>query len=136
MEITKNQVLEAKKILKEYKRQRNAEERAKKCALPCSALVHEYLKRKSNGLSYDSWDAESKKLYRAVKSAEQSALNYRRRKGIAEASKIRRIRWTVAMKNALQDNDTAYLKACGLTDQAIVSMQWRIAHESGKDKLK
>ena len=54
MEITKNQVLEAKKILKEYERQRNAEERAKKCALPCSALVHEYLKRKSNSLGYNA----------------------------------------------------------------------------------
>ena len=136
MEITKNQVLEAKKILKEYKRQRNAEERAKKRALPCSALVHEYLKRKSGGRSYKAWDAESQKLYRAVKSAEQSALNYRRRKGIAEDSKIRRVRWTVAMKNALQDNDTSYLKECGLTDQAIVSMRWRISHESRKENLK
>lgn len=136
MEITKDQVLEAKKILKEYERQRDAEERAKKCALPCTALVHNYLKSKSGGRSYKAWDAESQKLYRAVKSAEQSALNYRRRKGIAEASKIRRIRWNVAMKNALQDNDTAYLKACGLTDQAIVSMRWRIAHESSKENLK
>lgn len=136
MEITKNQVLEAKKILKEYKRQRNAEERAKKCALPCSALVHEYLKRKHDGRIYDDWDAEAQKLYRAVKAAEQSALNWRRRKGISEASKIHRIRWTVAMKNALQDNDTAYLKACGLTDQAISAMRWRIAHESIKENLK
>ena len=56
--------------------------------------------------------------------------------GVAEASKIRRVRWTVAMKNALQDNDTAYLKACGLTDQAIVSMSWKLAHEPRKENLK
>ena len=134
MEITREKALEAKKILKEYERQRNAKERAKKCALPCTALVYNYLK--SNGLSYDAWDAGDQKFYRAVKSAEQSALNWRRRKGISEASKIRRVRWTVAMKNALQDGDTAYLKACGLTDQAIVSMRWRIAHESRKENLK
>ena len=135
MEITKDQVLEAKKILKEYERQKKAEQRAKRCALPCSALVHEYLKRKSDGRSYDAWDSEAQKLYRAVKSAEQFALNYKRRKGIVEASKIRRIRWTVAMKNALQDNDTAYLKACGLTDKAIVAMRHRIAHEACKENL-
>lgn len=135
MEITKNQVSEAKKILKEYERQRNAEKRARQCALPCSALVHEYLKRKNDSHSYDSWDAEDQKLYRAVKVAEQSALNWRRRKGFAEASKIRRVRWTVAMKNALQDNDTAYLKACGLTDHAIYTMRYRIAHEARKENL-
>lgn len=136
MEITKDQVLEAKKILKQYEQQKKAQDRAKQYALMCSVLVHEYLKRKNDGYGYDAWDDDAKKLYRAVKSAEQSALNWRRRKGITEASKIRRIRWTVAMKNALQDNDTAYLKACGLTDQAIVSMRWRIAHESRKENLK
>ena len=136
MEITREKALEAKKILKEYERQKKAEARVKQYALPCSSLVHEYLKRNHEGCGYDAWDAESQKLYREVKSAEQSALNWRRRKGIAEASKIRRIRWTVAMKNALQDNDTAYLKACGLTDPAIVSMRWRIAHESRKENLK
>lgn len=135
MKITKNQVSEAKKILKEYERQRNAEKRARQCALPCSALVHEYFRRKYDGHSYDSWDAEDQKLYRAVKATEQSALNWRRRKGFAEASKIRRVRWTVAMKNALQDNDTAYLKACGLTDHAIVTMRYRIAHEAREENL-
>lgn len=135
MEITREKALEAKKILKEYERQRNAKKRAKQYALPCSALVHEYLKRKNDSHSYGSWDAEDQKLYRAVKSAEQSALNWRRRKGFAEASKIRRVRWTVAMKNALQDNDTAYLKACGLTDHAIVTMRYRIAHEACKENL-
>lgn len=135
MEITREKALEAKKILKEYERQKKAQARAKQYALPCSALVHEYLKRKSNGRSYDAWNAEDQKLYRAVKAAEQSALNWRRRKGFAEASKIRRIRWTVAMKNALQDNDTAYLKACGLTDNAIYTMRYRIAHEARKENL-
>lgn len=54
MEITREKALEAKKILKEYERQRNAEKRAKQYALPCSALVHEYLKRKNDGHSYGS----------------------------------------------------------------------------------
>ena len=133
--ITKTQALEARKILKEYERQRNAEKRAKRCALPCSALVYEYLKRKNDGYSYDAWDADAQKLYRAVKSAEQAALR-RRRKGIVEAgemTKIRRIRWTPQMKNALQDGDTAYLKACGLSDSAINAMKWKLAHEASKE---
>lgn len=132
MEITKKDADEAKKILKEYERQRNAEKRAKRCALPCTALVHEYLKRKNDGYGYDAWSSDEQKLYRSVKSAEQSALN-RRRKGIVDAveqPKFRRIRWTPQMKNALQDGDTAYLKACGLTDHAIYSMHWKIAHEA------
>ena len=43
--------------------------------------------RKSDGRSYDAWNAEYQKLYRAVNSVEQSALNYKRRKGIVEACK-------------------------------------------------
>ena len=132
MEITKKDAKEARKILKAYERQRNAEKRAKRCAMPCTALVHEYLKRKNDGYGYDAWDADSQKLYRAVKSAEQSALK-RRRKGIVDAvemPKFRRIRWTANMKNALQDGDTAYLKACGLTDNAISAMRWNLAHEA------
>lgn len=133
--ITKTQAFEARKILKEYERQRKAEKRAKRCALPCSALVYEYLKRKNDGYGFDAWDADAQKLYRAVKSAEQSALN-RRRKGIVEAgemTKIRRIRWTPQMKDALQDGDTAYLKACGLSDSAINAMRWKLAHEVRKE---
>lgn len=38
MTITKTQAFEARKILKQYERQRNAEKRAKRCALPCTAL--------------------------------------------------------------------------------------------------
>ena len=34
------------------------------------------------------------------------------------------------------EDDTEYIKACGLTDQPIVSMRWRIAHESIKENLK
>lgn len=132
MEITREKALEAKKILKEYERQKKAQARAKRCAMPCSALVYEYLKRKNDWYGFDAWDADAQKLYRSVKSAEQSNLNWWRRKGFAEASKIRRVRWTVAMKNALQDNDTAYLKACGLTDNAIYTMRHRISHEACK----
>lgn len=94
MEITKNDAQKARKILKEYERQRNAEKRARQRAMPCASLVHEYIKRKNNGYGYDAWDADAQKLYRAVKSAEQSALK-RRRKGIVEACempKFRRIR--------------------------------------------
>lgn len=137
MEITKKDAQDARKILKEYERQRNAEKRAKRRAMPCAALVHEYLKRKNDGYGYDAWDADAQKLYRAVKSAEQSALK-RRRKGIVEAvemPKFRRIRWTVAMKNALNDGDTAYLKACGLTDNAIIAMRWKLAHEAIKETV-
>jgi hypothetical protein len=133
MEITREKALEAKKILKEYERQKKAEARAKRCALPCSALVHDYLKRKNDGYGFDAWDADAQKLYRAVKAAEQSALNWRRRKGFAEASKIRRLRWTPAMKNALQNNDTAFLRACGLSDGAINAMRWKVAHEASKE---
>ena len=135
MEITKKDAQEARKILKEYERQRNAEKRAKRCALPCAALVHEYLKRKNDGYGYDAWDADAQKLYRSVKSAEQSALK-RRRKGIVEACEIprfRRNRWTAQMKNALQNNDVAFLKACGLTDNAIRAMRWKLAHEAIKE---
>lgn len=134
MEITREKAQEAKKLLKEYERQRTAEKRAKRCALPCAALVHEYLKRKNDGYSFDAWDADAQKLYRAVKSAEQAALR-RRRKGIVEAgemTKFRRIRWTPQMKNALQDGDTAYLKACGLSDSAISAMRWKISHTSAE----
>lgn len=135
MEITKKDAQEARKILKEYERQRDAEKRARRCALPCTALVHEFLKRKNDGYGFDAWDQDAQKLYRAVKSAEQAALK-RRRKGIVDAveqPKFRRIRWTAAMKNALQDNDLAYLKACGLTDKAIDSMRWKLAHEVCKE---
>lgn len=135
MEITKNDAQKARKILKEYERQRNAEKRAKQLALPCAALVNEYLKRKNDGYGYDAWDADDQKLYRAVKSAEQSALK-RRRKGIVEAFEIprfRRIRWTAQMKNALHDGDTEYIKACGLTDNAIRAMRWKLAHEAIKE---
>ena len=128
---------EARKILKAYERKRNAEKRARQRALPCTALVHEYIKRKNDGYGYDAWDADDQKLYRAVKSAEQSALK-RRRKGIVDAveiPKFRRIRWTAQMKNALQDGDTAYLKACGLTDKAISAMRWKLAHESIKEAV-
>ena len=45
----------------------------------------------------------------------------------------RRIRWTAQMKKALQDGDTAFLKACGLTDHAISAMKWRLAHEVRKE---
>ena len=137
MEITKNDAQEARKILKQYERQRNAEKRAKMRAMPCAALVHEYLKRKNDGYGYDDWDADAQKLYRAVKSAEQSALK-RRRKGIVEACempKFRRIRWTAQMKNALQEGDTEYLKACGLTDKAISAMRWKLAHEAIKEAV-
>lgn len=137
MEITKKDAKEARKILKAYERLRNAEKRARQRAMPCAALVHEYLKRKNDGYGYDAWDADAQKLYRAVKSAEQSALK-RRRKGIVEAvemPKFRRIRWNVAMKNALQDGDTAYLKACGLTDNAISAMRWKLAHEAIKEAV-
>lgn len=133
--ITKTQALEARKIIKEYERQRKAEKRAKRCALPCTALVYDYLKRKNDGYGYDAWDADAQKLYRSVKSAEQSALN-RRRKGIVEAGempKFRRLRWTAQMKNALQDGDLAYLKACGLSDSAINAMRWKLAHEASKE---
>lgn len=135
MEITKKDAQEARKILKEYERQRTAEKRAKRCAMPCAALVHEYLKRKNDGFGFDAWDQDAQKLYRAVKSAEQAALR-RRRKGIVEAgemTKIRRLRWTPQMKNALQDNDLAYLKACGLSDGAINAMRWKLAHEVRKE---
>lgn len=133
--ITKMQILEARKILKEYERQRNAEKRAKRCAMPCSALVHEFLKRKNDGYGFDAWDQDAQKLYRAVKSAEQAALR-RRRKGIVEAGEepmYRRHRWTAQMKNALQDGDTAFIKACGLTDHAISAMKWKLANEDGKE---
>lgn len=137
MEITKNDSQKARKILKEYERQRNAEKRARRRTLPCAALVHEYLKRKNDGYGYDAWDADAQKLYRAVKSAEQSALK-RRRKGIVDAVEIprfRRIRWTAQMKNALQDGDTEYIKACGLTDNAIRAMRWKLAHEAIKETV-
>lgn len=137
MEITKNDAQEARKILKAYERQRNAEKRARKRAMPCAALVHEYLKRKNDGYGYDAWDADAQKLYRAVKSAEQSALK-RRRKGLVDACEIprfRRIRWTAKMKNALQDGDTEYLKACGLTDNAIRAMKWKLAHETIEESV-
>lgn len=137
MEITKNDDQEARKILKQYERQRNAEKRAKRRAMPCAALVHEYLKRKNDGYGYDAWDQDAQKLYRSVKSAEQSALK-RRRKGIVDAvemPKFRRIRWTPQMKNALQDGDTAYLKACGLTDHAISAMRRKLAHEAIKEAV-
>lgn len=137
MEITKNDAKKARKILKEYERQRNAEKRARQRAMPCTALVHEYLKRKNDGYGYDAWDADAQKLYRAVKSAEQSAMK-RRRKGIVETCEIprfRRIRWTAQLKNALQDGDTAYLKACGLTDNAIRAMRWKLAHEAIKETV-
>lgn len=133
--VTKTQVFEARKILKEYERQRKAEKRTMRRALPCSALVYDYLKRKNDGYGYDAWEADAQKLYRSVKSAEQAALR-RRRKGIVEAGempKVRRIRWTPQMKNALQDGDTAYLKACGLTDKAFDSMRWKLAHEVIKE---
>ena len=135
MEITKKDAQEVRKILKEYERQRNAEKRARQRAMPCAALVHEYLKRKNDGFGYDAWDADAQKLYRAVKSAEQSALK-RRRKGIVDAvemPKFRRLRWTAKMKNALQEGDTAYLKACGLTEKAISAMRWKLAHEVLKE---
>lgn len=137
MEITKKDAQEARKILKQYERQRNAEKRARQRALPCTALVNEYLKRKNDGYGYDAWDADAQKLYRAVKSAEQSALK-RRRKGIVDAvemPKFRRIRWTDQMKNALKDGDTAYIKACGLTDNAINAMRWKLAHEAIKEAV-
>ena len=133
--ITKTQALEARKLLRHYEAQKKAESRAKRCALPCTALVHAYLKAKNDDYSYDAWDADEQKLYRSVKSAEQAALR-RRRKGIVEAgemTKIRRIRWTPQMKNALQDGDTAYLKACGLTEHAISAMKWKLAHEASKE---
>lgn len=85
--VTKTQALEARKILKQYERQRKEEKRARQCALPCTALVHAYIKRMNDGYGYDAWDADAQKLYRAVKSAEQSALN-RRRKGIVEAGEV------------------------------------------------
>lgn len=132
MEITKKEALEAKKILKAYEAQKKAQVRARQCTLPCTALVYAYLKGKNDNYGYDAWDADAQKLYRAVKSAEQSALN-RRRKGIVEAGempKFRRLHWTPAMKNALQDGDTAYLKACGLSDSAINAMRWKLAHVS------
>lgn len=137
MEITKKDAHEARKIIKEYERQRNAEKRARQRALPCAALVHEYLKRKNDGYGYDAWDADEQKLYRAVKSADQYALK-RRRKGIVEAfemPRFRRIRWTSKMKNALQDGDTEYIKACGLTDNAIRAMRWKLAHEAIKEAV-
>lgn len=130
--VTKTQVFEARKILKEYERQRNAEKRAKRFAMPCTALVYDYLKSKNDGYDFDAWDADAQKLYRAVKSAEQSALN-RRRKGIVEEPMYRRHRWTPAMKNALQNNDIAFLKACGLSEGAINAMRWKLAHEARKE---
>ena len=137
MEITKKDAQEARKILKAYERKRNAEKRARQRSLPCTALVYAYLNGKNDNYGYDAWDADAQKLYRAVKSAEQSALK-RRRKGIVDAvemPKFRRIRWTVQMKNALQDGDTEYLKACGLTDHAISSMKWKLAHEARKEAV-
>lgn len=134
MEITREKALEARKLLKAYEAQKKAEKRARHCTLPCTALVYAYLKGKNDGYGYDAWDADAQKLYRAVKSAEQSALN-RRRKGIVEAGempKFRRVRWTPAMKNALQDGDSAYLKACGLSDGAINAMRWKISHASAE----
>ena len=137
MEITKKCAQEARKILKKYERQRNAEKLARQRAMPCAALVHEYLKRNNDGYGYDAWDADAQKLYCAVKSAEQSALK-RRRNGIVEACEIprfRRIRWTAQMKNALQDGYTEYIKACGLTDNAIRAMRWKLAHEAIKESV-
>lgn len=133
--ITKTQALEARKLLRHYEAQKKAEARAKRCALPCAALVHAYLKAKNDDYGYDAWDADAQKLYRAVKSAEQAALK-RLRKGIVDAieqPKYNRHRWTPQMKNALQDGDTAYLKACGLTDHAISAMKWKITHEASKE---
>lgn len=135
MTITKTQALEARKLLRHYEAQKKAEARAKRRAMPCTALVHAYLKAKNDNYGYDAWDADAQKLYRAVKSAEQAALK-RRRKGIVEAGempKFRRLRWTPQMKNALQDGDTAYLKACGLSDSAINAMRWKLAHEARKE---
>ena len=135
MTITKTQALEARNLLRLYESQKKAEARAKRGAMPCTALVRAYLKSKNDNYGYDAWDADAQKLYRAVKSAEQVALR-RRRKGIVDAveqPKFRRLRWTPQMKNALQDGDTAYLKACGLTDKAIASMQWKITHEARKE---
>ena len=133
--ITKAQVLEARKLLRHYEAQKKAEARAKRCALPCTALVHAYLKAKNDCYGYDAWDADAQKLYRSVKSAEQAAQN-RRRKGIVDAVEepmYRRHRWTAQMKNALQDGDTAFLKACGLSGGAINAMKWKLAHEDGKE---
>ena len=135
MTITKTQTLEARKLLRHYEAQKKAEARAKRCAMPCTALVHDYLKGKNDNYGYDAWDADAQKLYRSVKSAEQSALN-RRRTGIVEAGempKFCRLRWTTLMKNALQEGDTAYLKACGLSDRAIYAMRWKLAHEVRKE---
>lgn len=135
MTITKTQALEAKKLLRHYEAQKKAEARAKRCALPCTALVHAYLKAKNDNYGYDAWDADAQKLYRSVKSAEHAALR-RRRKGIVDAVEepvYRRLRWTPQMKDALQDGDTAYLKACGLTDSAISAMKWKLAHDRKED---
>jgi len=135
MTITKTQALEARKLLRHYEAQKKAEARARQRTLPCTALVYAYLKGKNDNYGYDAWDADAQKLYRSVKSAEQAALR-RRRKGIVEAGempKVRRIRWTPQMKSALQDNDLAYLKACGLSEGAINAMRWKLAHEVHKE---
>lgn len=119
--ITKTQAMEARKLLRHYEAQKKAEARAKRCALPCTALVHAYFKSKNDEYGYDAWDADAQKLYRAVKSAEQSALK-RRRKGIVDAIEqpmYRRHRWTVAMDNALMQGDIKFLEACGVTRAAM-----------------
>ena len=135
MTITKTQALEAKKLLRHYEAQKKAEARAKRRALPCTALVHAYLKAKNDNYGYDAWDADAQRLYRSVQIAEQSALK-RRRKGVVDAVEeptYRRHRWTAQMKNALQDGDTEFLKACGLTDRAIGAMKWKLSHDRKED---
>ena len=42
MEITREKILEAKKLLKAYEAQKNAEKRARHCTLPCTALEQKF----------------------------------------------------------------------------------------------
>ena len=136
--VTKEQLKEAKMLIREYERELRREERRKTLCRPCASVAYAYLSGKNDGCGYESWNDEDRKFYRKILSTESAeVLRISRRIGSAQTEldfdRRRKHRWTPAMVDALQNGDSAFLEQCGITEAAAKAMRWRLKSASARE---
>ena len=138
--VTKEQLKDAKRLIREYERERRREERRKTLCRPCASVAYAYLSVKNDGYGYESWDDKDRKFYRKILSTETAEVRrISRRIGSAQTDldfeRRRKHRWTPAMVDALQKGDSAFLEQCGITEAAANAMRWRMKSASAREAV-
>jgi len=134
-DISKEQALKARKILKEYERQERAKKKEKEALFACSAAVYKFLKTLNGDKDRDEWSEKDRKFYNNILAIERKMLKKAKSGQVDlfnDRISHRKHRWTVAMDNAALQGDYKFLEACGVTQAAIVCRRSRLMKNQPK----